>query len=92
MPTTVLNLADLDTLISKLEQKYNVSSVEMLRDANVRQQISEDVLLRWEMYVNQRIQLRELYQHTRSEYLSKLEAKPRSSKSPVPGDQVALAA
>jgi hypothetical protein len=92
MPTTVLNLADLDNLISKFEQKYHVSSLEMLRNADVRKRISEDVLLRWEMYVDQRIQLREIYHHTHSEYLSKLEVRPDSNKSPVPGDQVALAA
>lgn len=92
MPTTVLNLADLDGLISRFEQKYHVSSLEMLKDASVRKRISEDVLLRWEAYVNQRIRLRELYQHTHSEYLSKLEVKPKSGKSPASGDQVALAA
>jgi hypothetical protein len=92
MPTTILNLADLDNLIAKFEQKYNVSSLQMLKDANVRKQIAEDVLLRWETYVGQRIQLRELYQHTHNEYLGKLKIEPDSGRSQAPSDEVALAA
>jgi hypothetical protein len=92
MPTTFINLADLDTLIHKLEQKYNASSFEMLKDGDVRERIPEDVLLRWETYVYQRAQLRDLYERTRSEYLSKLRVKTNSGKTQAPVDELNFAA
>ena len=90
MPTTVLNVTDLDNLIHRFEGKYKVSSVEMLRDQSVRANISEDVLLRWESYVRNRIALREIDEETRKHYLSNLG--PQSDKSDAPSDILALAA
>lgn len=90
MPTTVLNLTDLDNLIHRFETKYKVSSVEMLRDPSVRAKIAEDVLLRWEGYVCNRIALREIDEETRRHYLSNLG--PESDKSHAPSDILALAA
>src|SRR5579859_7182713 len=60
MPTTVLNLTDLDNIIRRFEKAYNVTSVAMLKDETVRSKISEDALLRWETYVEQRVRLRDL--------------------------------
>lgn len=90
MPTTVLNLTDLDNLIHRFEEKYKASSIEMLRDQSVRAKISEDVLLRWESYVRNRIALREIDEETRKHYLSNLG--PQSDKSDAPSDILALAA
>jgi hypothetical protein len=64
MPTTVLNLTDLDNIIRRFEQAYSVTSVDMLKDKAVRSKISEDVLLRWETYVNQRVRLRDASEQT----------------------------
>ncbi|HEY3973741.1 MAG TPA: hypothetical protein VGM18_12100 [Candidatus Sulfotelmatobacter sp.] len=90
MPTTVLNITDLDNLIRGLEDQYGISSLEMLKDTAARKKLSEDVLLRWETYVRQRLLLREVDAEVRSGYLAKVKAK--SKKSPTPGDQAALAA
>jgi hypothetical protein len=90
MPTTVLNITDLDNLIRGFETLYGISTLEMLKDASTRKKISEDVLLRWETYVRQRVLLREADAQVRSQYLAKVKAE--SKKSPTPSDQVSLAA
>ena len=90
MSTTILNITDLDNLIRGFEHDYGISTLEMLKDACARTKISEDVLLRWEAYVRQRVRLREMDAEVRSGYLATVRAK--SSKSPAPGDQVSLAA
>jgi len=51
------NLTDLDEIIRKYEELYNVSSVEMLKDLSARAKIGEDDLLKWEAYVTQRRRL-----------------------------------
>jgi hypothetical protein len=90
MSTTILNITDLDNLIRGFEHDYGISTLEMLKDTSARTKISEDVLLRWEAYVRQRVRLREMDAEVRSGYLATVRAK--SSKSPAPGDQVSLAA
>lgn len=99
MPLTMLNLNDLNNLIRSYEKLYGVSSVEMLRDESFRARISEDVLLKWEAYVSQRVWLRESYDETHREYLSRLthessksRAKHESSKSTATSDQLCYAA
>jgi hypothetical protein len=72
MPTTYLDIADLDNLIAGLEQRWNVQSIDMLRDASIRAQIPEIVLLRWETFIRQRIVLREHDGQVRSKYLSNI--------------------
>jgi hypothetical protein len=90
MSTTILNLTDLDNLIRSLEQKYGITTLDMLKDASARCKISEDVLLRWEAYVRQRVRLRDADAEVRGSYLARLHS--RSRKFPTPGDQVILAA
>ncbi len=92
MPTTVLNLTDLDNIIRRLEQLYQVSSVDMLKDEAVRSKISEDVLLRWETYVEQRVRLRDVSEQTHRCYLSDVEEDHRASKSERLNQQAAVAA
>jgi len=72
MPTTVLNLTDLDNRIRGFEQQYAVSSVDMLKEKSVRDRIPEDDILRWEAYIYQRVQLRDMYDQLRGDYLSRL--------------------
>jgi hypothetical protein len=99
MTMTMLNLTDLDNLVRSFEKLYGVSSVEMLRNESFRAQVSEDVLLRWEAYVSQRVYLRESYDETHREYLSRLShesaksrAKHESSKSTATSDVLSYAA
>jgi len=92
MPTTVLNLTDLDNIIRRFEQAYNATSVDMLKDEAVRSKISEDVLLRWETYVNQRVRLRDVSEQTHRDYLSNVEENHRSAKSAPLSRQAAVAA
>jgi hypothetical protein len=81
MPTTVLNLTDLDNRIRGYEQKYEVSSVDMLKEKSVRDQIPEDDILRWETYVYQRVRLRDVYDRLKGDYLSKLPQRDSASDS-----------
>ena len=93
MPTTVLNLTDLDNLIRDFEQRYAVSSVDMLKEKSTRDRIPEDDLLRWETYVYQRVRLRDMYDQMRGDYLSKLPGPDSSAdKSRKPASQLDLAA
>ena len=89
MPTTVLNLTDLDNLIRRFEEKYGVSSLQMLTDASVRARVSEDVLLEWESYIHNLEALRELGVETRKNYLP---VGPQCDKSNAPNDLLDLAA
>lgn len=91
MPRTTLNLTDLDNIIRRFEQQYQITTVEMLKDSATRAKISEDVLLRWETYVEQRIRLRDASDETRRCYLSDVE-EDRKPKSERPNQQAAFAA
>lgn len=64
-----LNLADLDELIRRYEDKYRVSTISMLSNPEERAKISEDDLLEWEAYVSQRSALREHYEEIHRQYL-----------------------
>lgn len=90
MPTTILNLNDLDHLIRGFEHAYHLSSVDMLKDNSARKRVPEDDLLMWEAYVHHRASLRELSERTHNAYLSKLETHEKTSKHPV--DELAYAA
>jgi hypothetical protein len=92
MPTTYLNLTDLDNRIRSLENKHRASSFEMLTDESVRNRISEDVLLKWETYVRQQTQLRELNDHEHSEYLRHIGQKDKTQKAPEDSDKLVFAA
>lgn len=92
MPTTFLNLTDLDNRIRDLENRYQTTSYEMLRDETVRSHISEDVLLRWETYIRQRVYLRDLNDHKHSEYLSHIRSKGETSKREQQSNELVYAA
>lgn len=82
MPIVFLSLNDLDAKIRAFEEKYQISSLEMLKDKDARRRIGEDVVLKWEAYVEQRISLRDVHEQTHRDYLSTLKRenspKPRS--------------
>jgi hypothetical protein len=92
MPTTYLNLTDLDNRIRNLEHRHRASSFEMLTDESVRSRISEDVILKWETYVRQRSHLRDLNDHEHSEYLSHISQKNKSHKTNEDSDKLVFAA
>jgi len=89
MPTTYLDLTDLDDLIRNFETKWGISTMEMLKEPPARKQIPENEILRWETYIRQRRQLRECYAELRSRYLSHI-PKSHSNKLP-PKEQSELA-
>ena len=70
MRVIYLNLSDLEELIRAFENKYHASTVTMLSNPDVRSRVSEDDLLEWEAYVNQRSGLREYYETLHREYLN----------------------
>lgn len=92
MPTTYLNLTDLDNRIRDLEHRHQVTSYDMLKDESVRSRISEDVLLRWETYVRQRVYLRDLNNHRHSEYLSHIRSQEKPAKRHEQPDELVFAA
>ena len=92
MPTTYLNLTDLDKRIRDFESRYQITSYDMLRDDSARSRISEDVLLRWETYVRQRVYLRDLNDHRHSEYLSHIRSKGTTSKQEQQSNELVFAA
>jgi len=92
MPTTFLNLTDLDNIIRGLEKAWETSSVEMLKEESVRTRIPEDILLQWETYLRQRIHLRDLHEQLRTDYLSHVTHSSEARKAPTPSDQIELAA
>lgn len=92
MPTTVLNLTDLDNRIREYEHRFQTTSLEMLTDECVRSRVSEDILLKWEAYVRQRAYLREESLDRRSTYLSHLRTKKKPSKRTHESDELAFAA
>lgn len=92
MPTIFLNLTDLDNLIRTMEKTWDTSSVEMLRNESVRERIPEDVLLRWETYIRQRIHLRDASEQLRADYLAGVPRTTRSQRALTSKDQVDLAA
>jgi hypothetical protein len=72
MSITYLDLTDLDNRISEYENRWNVQSIDMLKDERVRSRIPESVLLRWETFVRQRVMLRQNDIEVRSVYLSNI--------------------
>jgi hypothetical protein len=89
--TTYLDLPDLDDLIRGLEKKWAILSMEMLVNPSVRAKIPEHVLLRWEAYIRQRLQLREHYEKLRANYLSHI-PQSESGNELTPKDMSELAA
>jgi hypothetical protein len=84
MPTTYLNLTDLDNRIRDLERQHGATSYDMLKDCSVRSRIPEDALLRWETYVRQRVYLRDLNNYRHSEYLNRIRSKSSRAKQQEP--------
>lgn len=92
MAITFLNLNDLDDRIHEFERRYDTTSVEMLKDESKRSQIPEDVLLKWETYITQRLHLREINRDRHSSYLGSLTAGRKSAPSKTEADELSLAA
>lgn len=91
MRVIYLTLNDLDEIIRKYEEKYEASSVDMLKDASVRSRISEDELLKWEAYLTQR---RRLFDHNAEVHRRYLQARrgDRQTRTPAAYDPEKYAA
>lgn len=67
-----LSLNDVEEMILGFERKYGLSSAEFFRDEEVRQQLPEDDVFRWDALIYHRLALKESYQEVRAAYLAHL--------------------
>jgi|HubBroStandDraft_6_1064221.scaffolds.fasta_scaffold01157_8 hypothetical protein len=89
-----LTLPEVEAHIRSLEEKYGVPTIEFLRNASVRERVSEDDNFEWEAYLDHRRELREIDEELRREYIKAL-SQPSStpaSDRPNINDPLALAA
>lgn len=87
-----LSVAELDELIRKLEEKYHRKTLDLLRDSDFRSTVSEDDLFEWQALVSHKLDLEEIENDLRREYLQKVSQAPASTEA-APGEkQVLLAA
>jgi|tagenome__1003787_1003787.scaffolds.fasta_scaffold19183095_2 hypothetical protein len=92
MPTSqlkYLTLQDLEDRIRSLEQKYEMTTADFLRDPQGRSKIREADALKWDAYIEFRRELRECQEELHHAYLSTLKSK---SKEKAATQQVELAA
>jgi hypothetical protein len=78
-----LSSNDVDEMILRFEHKYGVSSVEFFRNPEIRQQLPEDDVFRWEALIDHRLALRDSYQQVHSGYLAKLSHSSEEARSDV---------
>jgi hypothetical protein len=89
----LVGLPELETLIQGLEQKYGFSTTAFYTEReSCLDQMEEDDIFRWDMYVSQRRELRRVNDEVKNDYLSTLKFQNSEGKSPTPEDQVLLAA
>jgi len=67
-----LSLNDVEDMILSFERKYGVSSADFFRDDEIRGQIPEDDIFRWDALIYHRLALRDSNQEVRSGYLAQL--------------------
>jgi hypothetical protein len=67
-----LSLNDVEEMILGFERRYGVSSAEFFRDDELRRQLPEDDVFRWEALIDHRFALKESYQELHSAYLTHL--------------------
>jgi hypothetical protein len=89
-----LTLPEVETFIRSLEEKYELSTVEFLRDPASKEKVSEDDIFEWEAYVDHRRELRLIEEDVRRKYIQCLSqsSKATTSDRPSTADQLALAA
>jgi hypothetical protein len=78
-----LSSSDVDVMISEFERKYGVSSVEFFRNPEIRQDLPEDDVFRWEALIDHRLALRDSYQKVHSGYLANLSRSSEEARSDV---------
>ncbi len=67
-----LSLNDVEDMIVFFERKHGVSSADFFRDDEIRGQIPEDDIFRWDALIYHRLALRDSNQEVRSAYLAQL--------------------
>ncbi len=88
-----LTLRDVEKLIRDLEEEYGFSTAQFLRNAELRKNVPEDDIFKWEAFIDHRRELRKIHEDLHRQYLAKL---PLSSvdreKTPTTEDLLSLAA
>jgi len=87
-----VTLAEVDELIRKFEEKYSISTIEFLRNAELRASIPEDDVFQWEAFEAHRNELLRTGEELRSAYLSTVAKSPEESYDPPAAEKQSLLA
>ena len=76
-----LSLNDVEEMILGFERKYGLSSPDFFGNPDVKQQLPEDDVFRWEALIYHRSALKETYQEVQSGYLTHLGQSPEEARA-----------
>jgi hypothetical protein len=86
----VLTLLEVEALIHKFEEKYQVSTTEFLTNTTLRSQMLDDEVFQWEAFNAHRDELERSAEEVRSDYLKHLKTSDEVSRAA--NNNLALAA
>jgi hypothetical protein len=86
-----LTLAEVESLICKLEEKHALSTAEFLRNPDARMRLPEDDVFEWDAYIDHRAELRRIDEELRRAFLERVTQVP-ASETATDDKQLALAA
>ena len=87
-----LSLREVEDYIRKFEEKYQISSADFLRGAELRAQIPEDDIFQWEAFIDHRAAQRSVEEQLHREYLKTLKRESRESRTRSRFEQDCVAA
>jgi hypothetical protein len=86
----VLTLLEVEALIHKFEEKYQVSTTEFLTNTALRAEMLDDEVFQWEAFNAHRDELERAAEEVRSDYLKHLKTSDEVSRAA--NNNLALAA
>ncbi|MGH9740878.1 MAG: hypothetical protein ACRD51_00855 [Candidatus Acidiferrum sp.] len=86
----VLTLLEVEAVIHKFEEKYQMSTTEFLTNSEFRCTLLDDEVFQWEAFNAHRDELERAAEEVRSDYLKRLKRSPEDSRSA--NNNLALAA
>jgi hypothetical protein len=86
----VLTLLEVEALIHKFEERYQVSTTEFLTNAAMRAEMLDDEVFQWEAFNAHRDELERAAEEVRSDYLKHLKTSGKVSRAA--NNNLALAA
>jgi hypothetical protein len=86
-----LSLREVEEYIRAFEHKYGISSADFLCKDEVREQIAEDDVFKWEAFIDHRQELQVLDEEVLGRYLKDLKSPPHGVVKRSDFDQVFLA-